>query len=353
MKNGILVLLFLLVILIVVGCSVRKTVVSAPSPSEGLESLRSKLEAAGYYMYVDAAKVEEVKAEAMNTGYIFGGEDTKRDYMSDAEDLAEGGIGDFFETIKPFLATQNVKLVVSDENFSDKGYKIKVNGIEYEIYSEQESQAANVWELTANRSFAIINDSLIKAGSLERIYILYGGNDLRAIFLTEDMYKLISESKELPAAEKPKPVKYATNDIVGTYFYDDEDDTPELKEDHYMVFESHEGKITGYYYGTSDDFDSAREGYYPGFYVSQMLDLSIGQNTVGFSLNLYPKDLFSSPVELKYKHSEDVPSDHTEWDNAQIFDEEKGLIHTYEAKIEKGNLVLKTEDGPRIFKKIK
>jgi hypothetical protein len=142
--------------------------------------------------------------------------------------------------------------------------------------------------------------------------------------------------------------------IAGTYCFDYEGDTPELTEDHYIVIEMTDDKFSGYYYGTSDDFDPAREGYFPGFYVTQMSDLNVDISTIRFSIKLYPKDLFSSPVELQYKRSEDIPSsENSKWINGQIFDEKNGSMLVYEGKIEGQDILLNTDSGVRVFKKVK
>lgn len=207
MRNIIVIVLILLLLVILIGCNGRRRTRVGTVPKDSLEMLLSKLEALGYYKFIEKTEIDRVKAESLKAGYIFGWEESARDYMSDAEDLAEGGIGEFLETIRPFLEKQNIELNVGNEDFSDKGYIIEINGFKYEIYSEDELNSEDLWELSTNRSFAIVNKLLTEANSNERIYILYGGNDLRAIFLTDEMYKLINNDQELSDGEKPHPVQ--------------------------------------------------------------------------------------------------------------------------------------------------
>jgi hypothetical protein len=140
----------------------------------------------------------------------------------------------------------------------------------------------------------------------------------------------------------------------GIYMYDYEYDTEDLIEDHYIVLETVDSKLQGRYYGTSDDFDVAREGYYPGFYVSNMNNLNIKDSEISFNIKLSESDMFSKPVKLEYKTSKEVPiGENSIWENSQIVDgSEKNPKH-FKGKIIDREIRLQEDDGPRIFKKVK
>ena len=143
------------------------------------------------------------------------------------------------------------------------------------------------------------------------------------------------------------------DDYVEIYFYDYEDDTPDLIEDHYIVLENVKGQINGRYYGTSDDFDQAREGYYPGFFVADMRNLMIKNNEISFEIFLTEKDMFSKPVNLNYKCNEDVPiGENPLWLNKQILDGSDNSPRKYNGKITDGEIILEVDDEQRIFKKV-
>ena len=143
------------------------------------------------------------------------------------------------------------------------------------------------------------------------------------------------------------------DDHIGIYCYDYEDDTPDLIEDHYIVLKNVRGRVIGRYYGTSDDFDQAREGYNPGFFVADMRDLQIVNNEISFAVYLSENDLFSKPVNLKYKYSKGVPIDENPlWQNKQIIEVSDNNPRKYKGKIVNGEIIVEIEDGKRIFKKV-
>lgn len=168
--------------------------------------LLDTLERLGYYKYIAPNLVAELKIESLIHNYLFGWEETVRDYSTDAEDLAEGGIHTFLTKIIVFLAMQGARIKVTDERFTDEGYWITVNGMEYEIYSAAELASENIWELATVRTFTIVNIALREAQSDERVYILNGGNDLHAVFLTDAMHDAIIRSGVLLSNDLPEPV---------------------------------------------------------------------------------------------------------------------------------------------------
>jgi hypothetical protein len=147
-----------------------------------------------------------------------------------------------------------------------------------------------------------------------------------------------------------------TNDFskfVGIYKYEYEDNTEDWTEDQYIVLENVNGKIGGRYYGTTDDFDDEREGYLPGFFVSNMKDLQVKESKITFSIQLQESDLFSKPVDLKYKSSEEVPtSENPKWVNGKAIITGEKNTKNYKGKIAYGKIKLETKSGPIIFNKV-
>ncbi|MCL1876242.1 MAG: hypothetical protein FWF87_08310 [Synergistaceae bacterium] len=144
----------------------------------------------------------------------------------------------------------------------------------------------------------------------------------------------------------------AGSSYIGTYVYSYEYNSDE---NHYIVLEDVNGKIVGRYYGTSDDFDDAREGYYAGYYVTDMRNLQIKGNVITFEVKLTENDMFSKPVDLKYKSGKQVPkSENPVWENKQLVTYAASSGNNprkYKGNIANGEIILETGYEPRVFKK--
>jgi len=191
-------------------------------------TLVDQLEQLGFYNYTDPQYLEEAKADgsgfygfyrdfSQETGKQFDiHEVTKRAYLADSEDLAEGGVLKFLSEVEPFLDTQDVQISSRSDDFNiGGGYSVNVNGVEYAMYSAEElaedemrrsKVPGGIWYYATYRSFAMINHLLEGAGSDERIYLIGGGNDGSAVFLTPEMYRLIGENTAILDRDKPKAV---------------------------------------------------------------------------------------------------------------------------------------------------
>jgi hypothetical protein len=90
------------------------------------------------------------------------------------------------------------------------------------------------------------------------------------------------------------------------YEYVYEFSTPELNENHYIVLDSAVADVRGWYYGTSDEFDVAREGCLPGFFVAETTELDLSPDSLTFVL-IRPDTLFTAPVPLQYRSAGEVP----------------------------------------------
>jgi hypothetical protein len=123
----------------------------------------------------------------------------RRSYSADAEDLAEGDIGNSLRQMSEVLSQEGVVLESVKDSFTDehKRYEVTVNGVSHLIHDLNEIAVEDTWLVSFVRFVEIVNSLLTGAGSSERLFGLYGGNDARVIFLTEAMHQLIRENTDI------------------------------------------------------------------------------------------------------------------------------------------------------------
>ena len=80
--------------------------------------------------------------------------------------------------------------------------------------------------------------------------------------------------------------------IIGIYEFVYEYNTYDLIENHYLQFMNNEVL----YFGTSDDFDDAREGYLPGFFEVPVYDFELVDNQFKFSVSVHDSMFFRKPI---------------------------------------------------------
>ncbi len=178
---------------------------SARASDSAFAALIEELQSMNFYQYTEPGKLAEVKAEAAKYQFLFY-DGTHRGFFADAENLAEGGVGAFLSEIQPFLDRLRVDAPEVDEEFEmSGGYRITVNGKNYVVYTREQLKTAEFWDLSHDKTAEILNDLLAAAGSEERAYKLYGGNDAQIVFMTAAMYEVIKRSGLFDEKEMPFP----------------------------------------------------------------------------------------------------------------------------------------------------
>ncbi len=132
------------------------------------------------------------------------------------------------------------------------------------------------------------------------------------------------------------------------YLYTYEYNTETLIEDHYIVLDSVGEELVGRYYGTSDEFDDAREGYYPGFFLLEMKDIEIEENNIKFTLELKEDEIFSYPIDISYRSTDDIDlMVNPIWKSTKL-----SGVNEYYGTIENGKIILNEENSTRVFNEI-
>ena len=97
------------------------------------------------------------------------------------------------------------------------------------------------------------------------------------------------------------------------YYHDEYWDEP-VFDDIVIILCRKEGRWHGLFYGSSDLFADAREGYYPGFCVLPMEDIKMWGDSVSFSLNSMGVTFVSRPIGLDCESNEEaLAKGYSEW----------------------------------------
>jgi hypothetical protein len=163
-----------------------------------------------YFRFSDTTKLVEMQQELLKwllpsdkslTGpYLNDEQFDKRSFLSDAENLAEGGIPFEIERLQIIFNKLEIRKPQVAQSIDEKHYTVTVDNKEYPIYSETDLSSGIFWGLSALGTIKIINDILVNNQKQERAYLLYpGGNDQILVILTASELELLcSFGKEKP-----------------------------------------------------------------------------------------------------------------------------------------------------------
>lgn len=102
--------------------------------------------------------------------------------LTDAEDLAEGGIKEKYDEILDEIRKYVKEPVEIQETRGEYGefYRVTAGGVEYPIYEDPNDEES--WGRAAVAFFDIVNRQLVGSGI--EFYAVYGGNEMMGVFLT-------------------------------------------------------------------------------------------------------------------------------------------------------------------------
>lgn len=111
-------------------------------------------------------------------------------------------------------------------------------------------------------------------------------------------------------------------DISGTYLWQYPlEYKGNLNEDNRIVIRKKKNQYEGIYYGTTDEFVDAREGYYPGFFVLPMDSLRVNEDSIYFVLMPQTKDFFTQPISKDVSSTgQALNKGYSHWDTYDNYD---------------------------------
>jgi hypothetical protein len=168
-----------------------------------VEGLVEQLIAMGYLRFTPTAEHDSARREIADS-LVRGHLDTewdsncisrdRRSYAADSEELAEGNIGELIQSMGEVLRAEGVQLESVEDHIDDERYEVHINGRQHVIYHSANADVAGCWDAATRRTLEIVNQLLMGAGSRERLFGIYGGNDGRVMLLTDEMHQLLKKS---------------------------------------------------------------------------------------------------------------------------------------------------------------
>lgn len=202
-------LVLLFVVLGVISCkNVEQKTLKQVDTSQNLKSkildkeFGEKLLEADFLKFADKTKKDSLEIQLLNDFNIYDDNNYKYVFV-DAEDLAKFSFDTFMPQINRMLEKRNIKIDVEVLKDYQKSNNILVNGTVLNLYTKQDLEDKSFWEKGTSNFFRKVNKILEKNKCAERIYLLYGGNDLGVILLDEKQFEIIKERYKNEVGEIP------------------------------------------------------------------------------------------------------------------------------------------------------
>lgn len=145
-----------------------------------------------FLKYVDNSKIDSLKTKLKNSFDIYNEDNFKIAHI-DAEELAEFSFDFFLPQLNKILEKRNVNLIVKTANDYEHTNNIIINGEKFNLYTKKELENLTFLDTAPRNFFKKVNAILKAKNSNEQFYLLYGGNDLHTLLLTDKQYSIISE----------------------------------------------------------------------------------------------------------------------------------------------------------------
>lgn len=173
---------------------------SGPDPrwSELIHTLRDL----GMWDDADPAELES-KFDSMISSQNFWLVESPRFIMADAEELAEGGIGLWLDEHRDALAKYGFTFQSHEDHCDEHGYDFVLDASRNTVYTEQQLERDNIWEIATRFVQQMINTQLRSKGIETRAYLFYGGNDGQLAMLTPQMAGAMIDSGQIEKSEQP------------------------------------------------------------------------------------------------------------------------------------------------------
>ena len=156
----------------------------------------------GFLKYADSSEVDSLKIQLTNSFDIYEDENFKIADI-DAEELAEFSFDFFLPNLNKILAKRGFSLSAQKLSDNDKSFDAVINGDTIQLYTQNDLNNNAFWDIAPRNFFRKVNELLKVKNINEQFYLLYGGNDLHALLLTDKEFSIISDYYKDNDKEKP------------------------------------------------------------------------------------------------------------------------------------------------------
>ncbi len=191
----------IILILILSSCNIRQDN-KAISQTKSQDSLVNELVNTDFLRYTDSTKIDSVRQSFMKDGYIFRPEINRYVHI-DAEELAEGSFDFFKSDLRKILNKRGLEITFSTTKNFEKLHEVMINNETFALFDDKNLADNSFWDIGPRRFFEKINKELENSKLQERFYLIYSGNDLGAILLTERQFNIFAKINEGNTKEIP------------------------------------------------------------------------------------------------------------------------------------------------------
>lgn len=156
----------------------------------------------GFLKYADCSKVDSLKTQLRNSFDIYEDDNFKIADI-DAEELAEFSFDFFLPSLNRILAKRGIQLSVKKLNDDDKSFDVIINDDIIQLYTQQDLNNRTFWDAASRNFFRKLNELLKAKNHDEQFYLLYGGNDLHTMLLTDKQFSIIADYYKKSIKETP------------------------------------------------------------------------------------------------------------------------------------------------------
>lgn len=170
-----------------------------PKSSEDI-AFAAALEEAGYF----ATGRRGLRGAVERHGFCGAIDDPALYVHWDWEDVAEGGVGEFVDSLRPGLARFGVRLPGIEQADGDEFYAVRWAGRPWVVMWDGAVEDYG-WDVVTERAFAFVNRALDEAETSVRLFAISAGNDGCAWLLTPAQAEVVkTHCRHVRASELPR-----------------------------------------------------------------------------------------------------------------------------------------------------